>query len=286
MKDFLHFFAQLLSQIPATFWGVVAGSLFTLIGVYFTNRASEQRLKLQLQKDRELKDREREMTFRKDTYVAAAEAISASMNALSKFSDLGFSLKEISATYLEKSAALAKVNLIANEDSIRALANFGTEFAGAFLRLTQQRMVLNALQEQIAAKAASLSGFEKTRDAMIELMRHHNIEGIQDPRRFEAIQKNYEFEVDRIATASQELQRIIAELSAKQIPFARECFVESGRVNQLITPMMVAARKELEIPISEEQYAKILHQTYSRHEEQLDEFIKNVAPVNAVAPNS
>ena len=147
-------------------------------------------------------------------------------------------------------------------------------------------MVLNALQEQIAAKAASLRGFEKTRDAMIELMQHHNIEGIQDPRRFEAIQKNYEFEADRIATPSQGLQRMIAELSAKQIPFARECFAESKRVNQMITPMIVAARKELEIPISEEQYAKILHQTSSKHEEQLDEFIKNIAPVNAVVPNS
>jgi hypothetical protein len=286
MTDLLRFLAQLLDQIPATFWGVVAGSLFTLTGIYFTNHASDRRLRLQLQNDRELKDREREMTFRKDTYAVAAEAVSTSMSALSKFSDLGFSLKEVSATYLEKSAALAKVNLVAGEDTIRALANFGTEFAGAFLRLTQQRMVLSVLQEQIAAKAASLRGFEKTRDAMIELMRHHNIDGVQDPRRFEAIQKNYEFEADRIATANQELQRMIVELSAKQIPFARECFVESARVNQLVTPMLIAARRELEIPISEERYAEILHQAHSKQEGQFDEFIRNVAPANAVAPNS
>jgi hypothetical protein len=286
MKDFLHFLTQLLDEIPATFWGVVAGSLFTLTGIYFTNRASDRRLRLQLQNDRELKDREREMTFRKDTYAAAAEAISASMSALSKFSDLGFSLKEVSATYLEKSAALAKVNLVAGEDTIRALANFGTEFAGAFLRLTQQRMVLSFLQEQIAAKAASLRGFEKTRDAMIELMRHHNIDGVQDPRRFDAIQKIYEFEADRIATANQELQRMIAELSSKQIPFARECFAESARVNTLITPMLVAARRELEIPISEERYAEILHQTRSKQEGQLDEFIRDIAAVNIAEPTS
>ena len=75
------------------------------------------------------------------------------MNALSKLSDLSFSLKEVSATYLEKSPSLAKVNLVAGEDTIRALANFGTEFAAAFFRLTQQRMVLNILQEQIAGKS-------------------------------------------------------------------------------------------------------------------------------------
>ena len=284
MNNFLQFFAQLLDKVPATFWSFVVGSLFTLLGIFLTNRANDSRLRLQFQNDRELKNREREMTFRKDTYAAAAEAIAVSVGALSKFSELSFSPKELSETYLEQSPALAKVNLVAGEDTIRALANFGTGFSGAFFRLTQQRMALNVLQEQIAAKAALVRGFEKTRDAMIELMRHHNIDGVQDPRRFEAIQKNFEFEAGRIATTNQELQGMIAELAAKHIPFARECFVESVRLNQLIIPLMVASRMELELPISEEQYAEILHQARSRVEGQLDEFIKNVAAVNAVAP--
>lgn len=286
MKDFLHFITQILNEIPATFWGIVVGSLFTLTGVFFTNRASGLRLRLQLQNDRELKNREREMTFRKDTYAAAAEAIAVSMGALSKFCDLSFSLKEISATYLDKSPALAKVNLVAGEDTIRALANFGMEFAGAFFRLTQQRMVLNILQEQIAVNVALVKGFEKTRDAMIELMRHHNINGTQDAHRFEAIQANYEFEAGRIATTNQELQRMIAELSARHTPFAKECFVETGRVNQLLVPLLVAARMELDLSISKEQYAEILHRTYSKLDGQLDEFIQNLADTNAVAPTS
>lgn len=286
MNDFLHSFTQLLDEIPATFWGVVIGSLFTLTGIYFTNRASDSRLRLQLQNDRELKNREREMTFRKDTYAAAAEAITVSMGALSKFSDLSFSLKEISATYLEKSPVLAKVNLVAGEDTIRALANFGTEFTGAFFRLTQQRMILSILQEQIAVKVALVKGFEKTRDAMIELMRHHNIDGSQDARRFEAIQKNYEFEAGRIATTNQELQRMIAELFAKHIPFSKECFVETIRVNRPLIPLLVAARMELELSISKEQYAEILYQTQSKLEGQFDEFIQNIATVNGVAPTS
>jgi hypothetical protein len=66
----------------------VVGSLFTLIGVYLTNLASDRRLRLQLGHDRDLKNREREMTFRKETYVAAAEAIVVSMSAIPKLSDL------------------------------------------------------------------------------------------------------------------------------------------------------------------------------------------------------
>ena len=82
MKDPLQFLIQLLAEIPATFWGVVIGSLFTLTGIYLTNRASDRRLRLQLQNDRELKNREREMAFRKDTYAAGVEAISVQVSVL------------------------------------------------------------------------------------------------------------------------------------------------------------------------------------------------------------
>lgn len=81
MKDI----AELFSKIPASFWGVVVGSLFTLIAVTLTNRANDRWLDKQLQNDRELKNREREMTFRKDTYAAAAEAIAASISALRNY---------------------------------------------------------------------------------------------------------------------------------------------------------------------------------------------------------
>jgi hypothetical protein len=224
------------------------------------------------------------MTFRKETYAAAAEAISVSVNSLSKLSDLSTPLKDISSVYLEKAPLLAKVNLVAGEDTIRALAAFGVEFAGAFLRLSQQRMVLSILEGQISAKTSLLGGFEKTRDAMIELMRHHNIEGVQDQRKFAAIQENYEFESGRIATTLKEIQQMVAELYAKQIPFARECFSETARVNQLIVPLLVEARMELDLSISKERYAQILNDAQSKHDENMREFIHNLAALDAGAP--
>jgi hypothetical protein len=284
MSGYLQLFAQLFDKIPATFWGLVVGSLFTLSGIYLTNRANDRRLRLQLQNDRELKNREREMTFRKDTYTAGVEAIAVSMSALSKFSDLSFSLKEVSTTYLEKSPALAKINLVAGEDTIRALTNFGTEFAGAYFRLVQQRMPLSTLHERIGLNVELVRGFEKTRDEMIELLRHHNIEGTKDSRIFDAIQRSFEFEADRIATTYKEIQQMKAELSAKHLPFARQCFVETTKVNRLLVPLLVAARMELELSISREKYDEILYQTQLRMEGQLDEFIQNIAVMNAAPP--
>lgn len=221
------------------------------------------------------------MAFRKETYSDAAEAIAVSINVLSKLCDLSVSLQQISATYYEKSPLLAKVNLVAGEDTILALAEFGRGFATAFLRLSQQRTILDILQQQIAINAASQREFEKTRDAMIELMRHHNIEGNHDHRRFEPIKGIYDFEAGRIAVTSEELQKLVAELQAKHMPFTRECFTESINISRLLIPVLVAARTELELSISKEKYAAILNETQVHLEKQLDLFMENIAAVTA-----
>jgi len=284
MEALLNSVLNLVGKIPATFWGVVVGSLFTLTGIYFTNRASDHRQRKQLESDRELSNREREMAFRKETYAAATEAIAVSLSAISKLTDLTCPLKEIAATYSEQSPVIAKINLVAGEDTIRALTNFGTEFGGAYLRLSQQRMVLTVLQEKIAGKAVLLKGFEKTRDTMLELMQQHNIDGVQDGRRFETLRGIFDFEVGRITQTYQEIQQMTGELVAQHTPFAKECFVESIRLNRLLVPALVAARMELELSISEERYADILYQAQPKIEGNMDEFIQKVSELQERRP--
>jgi hypothetical protein len=277
MEALFQFCTQQVDKIPGTFWGVVVGSLFTLTGIYFTNRASEHRQREQLKSDRELSNREREMAFRKETYAAATEAIALSLGSISKFCDLSVSLKEISTTHSNLSPIIAKVNLVAGEATIRALSNYGTEFARAYMRLSQQRMALSILQEQIAVKVALVKGFEKTRDTMLELMQHHNIEGVQDDRRFQILKDNFDFEAGRIATTYQEIQQMTNELVAKHTPFAKECFADSIRLNGLLVPALVSAREELELSISKEKYAEILYHAQSKLELDMDEFIQKVS---------
>jgi hypothetical protein len=252
MNDFLRFIAHLLEKIPNTFWAVLFGSFISLLSSIIANRANLRRLRLQLQNDRELKNWEREMTFRKDAYTAAAGAIAVSIGALSKFSELSFSPKEVSEAYLEQMPALAKVNLVAGEDTIRALAEFGGGFTGAFLRLVQERMVLSNLQEQIASRVALA---------------------------------NSGIDAARLAATNQEIRQMTSDFSARRFLFVKQCFAENKNVNQLLIPLLVAARMELELSISKERYAEILHQAYSNVEAQFDEFIKNLA-MNAGTPTS
>jgi len=57
---------NLLAQIPATFWAVILGSLGPLAALFLTNHYHNRRLQAQFAHDRDLKNREREMSLRKD----------------------------------------------------------------------------------------------------------------------------------------------------------------------------------------------------------------------------
>jgi hypothetical protein len=99
LTEFIH----LLEKIPATFWGVIVGSLLSLSGVALTNRASDRRLRAQFEHERILKAKEREMAFRKEVFLAAAEAVAAGINAIGRFANLELQNEQITNVYIEKS---------------------------------------------------------------------------------------------------------------------------------------------------------------------------------------
>src|SRR5712692_2722303 len=183
--------ASLVESIPSTFWGVVIGAFFTLGGVHLTNRANYRRLKLQLEHDRTLKNVERELALRKDIYLAAAEAISEGLRTMLRFPDLLISHRDLMVRYTEKAASIAKIHIVAKEETVKALSVFMSELEAAFLRLWVKRYPLMAKKERIDVLSRQADEFGKTRDQMVELMRQHNIDGSNDPRRMQVLQGNF-----------------------------------------------------------------------------------------------
>lgn len=91
----------LLAAIPATFWGVVVGSLFTIMGVVLSNWASDRRLRAQFANERELKTKDREMALRKEVLLSAAEAVDAGMGTISRLSNFDITNDEVSKAFTE-----------------------------------------------------------------------------------------------------------------------------------------------------------------------------------------
>ncbi|MGH8468402.1 MAG: hypothetical protein ACREVY_05325 [Gammaproteobacteria bacterium] len=163
----MNWFAALLDlveRIPLTFWGVVVGSFFSLGGVVLTNHANDRRLRAQLAYDRDLKNRDRELSLRKEVYLAAAEGIYAGIISVSKFANFDISHDKITETYLEKAPAIGKIQVIAQEATARALAHFSGELGAVYLRLFAKRIPLGLQKQQLTILDQQIVSFANERD--------------------------------------------------------------------------------------------------------------------------
>lgn len=121
MTNILNQLLALTEKIPAAFWGVVIGSFFSLGGIMIANRANDRRLREQLRHDREMRNRDRELSLRKDVYLSVAEAVLAGIAVIGRIADLEIPNNKVMEAYADKSPAIAKAHVIANERTVEAL---------------------------------------------------------------------------------------------------------------------------------------------------------------------
>lgn len=275
----------LLEKIPPAFWGIVVGSFFSLGGVILTNRANDRRLRAQFTHDRELRIKDRELALRKEVYLAAAEAISAGFASVGKFADLNIPDNKVTEGYLDKAPAIAKVQIIANEETAKAVASVSTELSAVYLQLFAKRVPLNIQKGRLAQLDEQVASFGKERDRMIELMKQYNLEGAADQRRWNTIEGNFNFEQKRIAETLAQRGGVALALQAGQLEIAKECVDEITRLNQLVVPAIVAVRSELDIPIDEASYLQMVQDLNSKQKASMAAFLDQIRTLTGAGPN-
>lgn len=140
--EYFQEIVRLFEKIPASFWGIVFGSSISILGIRETNKASDLRLAKQFENDRSVKAKEREMDLRKEIFLEATMVMAIGTNTLIKFTNLDLTDSEVIKEYVEKSPALVKLNLIANMDTLSAVANFNSELSVLFLKYYAKRAQL------------------------------------------------------------------------------------------------------------------------------------------------
>jgi len=276
--------ASLVESIPATFWGVIIGAFFSLGGVVITNRSNDRRLRAQLAHDREVRNRERELSLRKDIYLDAAEAISAGLNAIARFADMDVPYNQLTAGYMEKAASVAKVHVIAREDTAKTVTAFLGELTSAYLRLLPKRFVLGQQKAQLELLKQQIDTFGKERDRMVELMRQFNLEGSNDQRRWTVIQNNFDFESKRVADTATKHDAVAGDFYKQQLQYMKECVDENARLSRLLVPVLSAVRAELELPLDERAYMDIIDDNIQKQEARIDDFLRAAQQLAAQPP--
>lgn len=277
---------SLIANIPATFWGVVTGSFFSIIGVSLSNRASDKRLRFQFDHERTQKTKDREMTLRKDVFLAAAEAIQAGTNSISRFSNLDIAHEAVTKDYVDKSPVISRVHVIAKTDTVIAMANFTGQLNVVYLKLFARRHALLAEKTKIQLLDSQMVIFGKERDRILEMIKQFSFDGLVNDQRWAALQGSFQFEQNRVSEAISQRNEIVSSLFPMQLEFTRECVAESARMTDLIIPLLAEVRKELELPFDEEIYRRVIEDGKLMQKVAINNFIQEFMPKTDVIKES
>ncbi len=262
-----------LAVVPGTFWGVLAGSFFTLLGIWLTNKATDRRQERQLTSDRDLKNRERELALRKDIYLGVMEAITAGLNGIPKFSNLDLTVDAVMADFTTKSAAITKYHAVAKVPTHRAISNLTNYIATTILQLSEARAPLERIKSDVSFADDQIRRISKEADRWLEEIKIENLAPVRDEPRMKKIKDNFEFEQGRVDKLIKEQDRRNQELSKLVPVFFNAIIGALAGAQRLLPPVIVEIRRELEIATDEAAYSAILDETATLMESRLRDFI-------------
>jgi hypothetical protein len=275
----LNVIVQFLDAVPASFWGVVVGSFFSIAGVAITNQASDKRLRAQFEHERGSNTKDREMVLRKEVFLSAAEAVAVGMNSIGRFADFDIPNDQVMQPYVEKAPAISKVHVIARTETILPLAQFTSLLGTRYMELFERRYELMNERNAIALVDNQVAQFGKERDRILEMIKQHNIEGAVDQRRWEVLQENFEFEQKRINDGLTRRAQLAAALAPKHLEFMRQCLSHTEQLGGLLIPVLTAVRRELELPLDEAAYRQAMVESYAQQQQAINGFIRRSFPM-------
>ncbi len=167
---------ELISHVPATFWGVVSGSIIALLGVIASNSANRTRLEIQLAHDRDLKTLERDLNLRRELYLDSIDAISNGFNMISNIGNIDLPEAEIASSYNEKISSLHKIYIVANPDTAQKFLHLSNEMRVTFLNLIRLRGVLVTMRREITELKSEINKFQLKDQTIFEKLESTFIE--------------------------------------------------------------------------------------------------------------
>lgn len=240
-----------LARVPTTFWAVVAGSFFSLGGVWLSNRNSRKNLQTQLDHDRQVRTVDREMAIRRDIYLAAAEALSAGFIAVERFGDIKLEPDEIVAPFIEKAPAIAKINIVGSIETLKGISAVTSALNAAYMHLHGERIPAQAIKSRYGVVSRQLETLLLNQTRSVEMMKEENFKGRPDGVRWNAIQANFAFESAEIKTQLAEQIELERAMGAEQLRLTELAMEQMKTLNTVLAPLVCSVRVELGLPIDE-----------------------------------
>lgn len=273
-----------IRNIPDVVWAAIGASLLTLSGVILSNCISLYQQLKQLKHDANQRDREREMSLRREIYLPAAEAFHKSHNLLMRLADLNIPDKQLDDEFVKDVGVIGKIQVVGTNATVQAVYAFYGALGTAYAELFLKRFLLIKRKNQIELLQDSIDKSFKEQERYNALMNQMNLAGAIDKKTWDVINNAIEFERKQYDQFNTEQELLYKEQTKEHSIFLELVSQRYFEVSKLIPPAIFALRDEIELEIDRIEYMKTFNENIEKGKTVIKSFLKDIRVLTEVEP--
>ena len=267
---------ELLKSIPINIWSVVLGSIIAFGGILISNWSHTKRLKIQLKHDSEFKAIERKAVMRREVYLNAAEELVRANSYLGSLSQIDLTKTNIGDGLQSFFASSAKLGLVAEEETGKALNKLAIAYSGLLFKLMINVIPISEQKTQINIINGHYDEAQTEVKRILAEMKRQNESGAPDERAFNMLNSSFQFQQKRSKELADERNECWKKANEYTKKFALLLMDEMKVIAVLQAPVMIGIRKELDIDTNIENYKELINSSTEQVREQLDNFLASL----------
>lgn len=258
--------------VPAAVYAAMTASSITLIGLWLQNRGESQRNLQRLEHDAWQRDREREMTLRREVYLRAAESLAQAQEYLAGLSRMDDSSQQHEALIKGVGADLNKVHIVGSMATVQAVVEANQFFAHALSDLSVHQLPIAAIEREIVGEQAAVDSAIARRDEALAQLKEMTRTAKEDARAWDLHQRIFNDEQTDIDAALARKERLQRQLGKRRLEFHKRCAEAGLELGQRVVSANLAIRRELELDLDAGSYRELMQKAHDRIATVLEDF--------------
>lgn len=261
---------ELINSIPINIWSVALGSMIAFIGILISNWNHNKRLTIQLNHDSELKTIERKAVMRREVYLNAVEELVRANSYLGSLPQQDLSKNNISESLQGFFASAAKLSLVAEEETVKALNKLVLSYNALVFKLMINIKPISKQKNQIKILNKHYDETQIEIKRILAEMNRQNESGVSNEHVFNVLDSSFKFHQKRAEELSEEINMCWEKVNEHTKKFVLLLMDELKEITALQAPVIVGIRKELDIDTNLESYKDMINSSAEKIREQLD----------------
>lgn len=265
-----------IASVPDVVWAAVLASLLTLSGVIASNRSNSYRLKLQLEHESTEKAKDRKATLRREVYLYASEEMVKVTAYLASLPQMDLTKINAGEGLTNFGAAVAKLQLIAEPETVRLITELYGKLGQLFFRLLIQAEPIHSLKSDIDIA----DGFYKRHDSEVQrilsAMTQYNESASTNIEVFQGLDRSFKFHSEQRQKYAEDRNIAWEKVHPLQREFLKTYATELKATSELQVHTMVAMRGELDVGGDIAMFTTLMNKQWESVNAQLDSLLKEL----------